>query len=38
MDSNSKTTTTALGGAFKTSTETRREFLLGMATRDARSL
>jgi GTP cyclohydrolase I len=27
MDSNSKTTTTALGGAFKLSPETRREFL-----------
>jgi GTP cyclohydrolase I len=30
MDSNSKTTTTALGGAFKTSPATRREFLLGV--------
>jgi GTP cyclohydrolase I len=29
MDSNSKTTTTSLGGAFKASSETRREFLLG---------
>jgi GTP cyclohydrolase I len=27
MDSNSKTTTTALGGSFKTSAETRREFV-----------
>jgi GTP cyclohydrolase I len=31
MDSNSKTTTTALGGAFKLSPETRKEFLLGLA-------
>jgi GTP cyclohydrolase I len=31
MDSNSKTTTTALGGAFKTSSETRKEFLAGIA-------
>jgi GTP cyclohydrolase I len=31
MDSNSKTTTTALGGAFKTSPETRKEFLAGIA-------
>lgn len=38
MDSNSKTATTALGGAFKTSAETRREFLLGIAARDGRSL
>lgn len=30
MDSNSYTTTTALGGAFKISPETRREFLLGL--------
>ena len=29
MDSNSKTTTTALGGAFKMSPETRKEFLAG---------
>jgi GTP cyclohydrolase IA len=29
MDSNSKTTTTALGGAFKLSPETRQEFLAG---------
>lgn len=29
MDSNSKTTTTALGGAFKLSPETRKEFLAG---------
>jgi GTP cyclohydrolase I len=29
MDSNSKTTTTALGGAFKTNASTRKEFLLG---------
>ena len=29
MDSNSKTTTTALGGVFKLSPETRREFLQG---------
>ena len=33
MDSNSNTTTTALGGAFKTNAETRREFLLGVDTR-----
>ena len=38
MDSNSKTTTTALGGVFKTSSETRREFLLGIETRSGRSL
>jgi GTP cyclohydrolase I len=31
MDSNSQTTTTALGGVFKTSPDTRREFLQGMA-------
>jgi GTP cyclohydrolase I len=31
MDANSKTTTTALGGAFKTSPETRKEFLAGIA-------
>jgi GTP cyclohydrolase I len=31
MDSNSKTTTTALGGAFKLSPETRKEFLAGLA-------
>jgi GTP cyclohydrolase I len=30
MDANSRTTTTALGGVFKTSAETRREFLNGM--------
>lgn len=30
MDANSHTTTTALGGAFKLSPETRREFLLGL--------
>lgn len=29
MDSNSRTTTTALGGAFKLNPETRKEFLLG---------
>lgn len=33
MDSNSETTTTALGGAFKTSMDTRREFLQGLARR-----
>ena len=32
MDANSETTTTALGGAFKISPETRREFLAGMRT------
>jgi GTP cyclohydrolase I len=31
MDSNSETTTTALGGVFKTSPDTRREFLQGLA-------
>ncbi|MDQ1304139.1 MAG: cyclohydrolase, partial [Pseudomonadota bacterium] len=31
MDSNSQTTTTALGGVFKTSPDTRREFLQGLA-------
>ena len=31
MDSNSETTTTALGGVFKTSSDTRKEFLLGLA-------
>lgn len=31
MDSNSRTTTTALGGTFKTSPETRKEFLAGIA-------
>ena len=31
MDSKSTTTTTALGGAFKLSPETRKEFLLGLA-------
>lgn len=30
MDANSETTTTGLGGAFKTCTETRKEFLLGL--------
>jgi GTP cyclohydrolase I len=30
MDSNSKTTTTALGGAFKLSPETRKECLAGL--------
>lgn len=30
MDSNSQTTTTALGGVFKHSPETRREFLMGL--------
>ena len=30
MDANSETTTTALGGAFKTNTDTRKELLLGM--------
>jgi GTP cyclohydrolase I len=30
MDTNSKTTTTALGGAFKLSPETRKEFLAGL--------
>jgi GTP cyclohydrolase I len=30
MDANSETTTTALGGVFKVSPETRKEFLLGM--------
>jgi len=30
MDANSQTTTTALGGAFKISPETRKEFLLGL--------
>lgn len=30
MDSHSKTTTTALGGAFKTNIETRNEFLAGL--------
>lgn len=30
MDSNSRTTTTALGGAFKLSPETRKEFLAGV--------
>ncbi|HEY9181763.1 MAG TPA: GTP cyclohydrolase I FolE [Gammaproteobacteria bacterium] len=30
MDSNSKATTTALGGAFKLSPETRKEFLVGL--------
>lgn len=32
MDSNSQTTTTALGGVFKHSPETRREFLMGLPT------
>jgi GTP cyclohydrolase I len=31
MDATSDTTTTALGGAFKTNTDTRKEFLLGLA-------
>jgi GTP cyclohydrolase I len=31
MDSNSQTTTTALGGVFKASPETRKEFLAGVA-------
>jgi GTP cyclohydrolase I len=35
LDANSKTTTTSLGGAFKTSPETRREFLLGVGRPDA---
>jgi GTP cyclohydrolase I len=30
MDSGSDTTTTALGGAFKSNTDTRKEFLLGL--------
>lgn len=30
MDSNSQTTTTSLGGRFKTNTDTRKEFLLGL--------
>ena len=30
MDSNSKTTTTSLGGRFKTNPESRKEFLLGL--------
>jgi GTP cyclohydrolase I len=30
MDATSDTTTTALGGAFKTNTDTRKEFLLGL--------
>jgi len=30
MDSNSATTTTALGGVFKTQPETRKEFLLSV--------
>jgi GTP cyclohydrolase I len=30
MDANSNTTTTGLGGAFKTRTDTRKEFLLGL--------
>lgn len=30
MDANSETTTTSLGGAFKTNAETRREFLSGL--------
>jgi GTP cyclohydrolase I len=32
MDANSQTTTTALGGVFKHSPETRREFLMGLPT------
>jgi GTP cyclohydrolase I len=31
MDASSRTTTTALGGAFKTNAETRKEFLAGVA-------
>lgn len=31
MDATSDTTTTALGGAFKTNTDTRKEFLLGLS-------
>ena len=30
MDSNSQTSTTSLGGLFKTNTDTRKEFLLGV--------
>ncbi|MEJ2138970.1 MAG: GTP cyclohydrolase I, partial [Gammaproteobacteria bacterium] len=30
MDANSQTTTTSLGGRFKTNTDTRKEFLLGL--------
>jgi len=30
MDANSETSTTGLGGTFKTSTDTRKEFLLGL--------
>jgi len=30
MDANSETTTTSLGGRFKTNTDTRKEFLLGL--------
>lgn len=33
MDSNSRTTTTALGGAFKANPETRKEFLVGLPRR-----
>jgi len=33
MDANSDTSTMGLGGAFKTSTETRKEFLLGLQAR-----
>lgn len=33
MDSNSETTTTALGGVFKTSPDSRREFLQGLQTK-----
>ncbi len=33
MDASSETTTTALGGAFKTNTDTRKEFLLGLEPR-----
>ena len=32
MDTNSETSTTGLGGAFKTRTDTRKEFLLGLQT------
>jgi len=30
MDANSQTTTTSLGGRFKTNPSTRKEFLLGL--------
>lgn len=35
MDANSKTTTTALGGVFKASPETRKEFLIGLQLRSS---